>query len=71
NLIFFLTSSSPHPPPIPDIINGDQPSVVVTTDALLTIDDRRSRGSKSPSIVATFNEDFLFDLVEVLADTPG
>ncbi|CAN1248247.1 hypothetical protein LINPERPRIM_LOCUS6659 [Linum perenne] len=42
---------------------------MVTTDTSLTIDDRRSRGSESPSLVATFNEDFLFDLVEVLADT--
>ncbi|CAN1263039.1 hypothetical protein LINPERPRIM_LOCUS11469 [Linum perenne] len=42
---------------------------MVTTDIPLTIDARRNRGSESPSLVATFNEDFLLDLVEVLADT--
>ncbi|CAN1146269.1 hypothetical protein LINPERHAP2_LOCUS15152 [Linum perenne] len=42
---------------------------MVTTDTSLTIDDGRRRGSEFSSLVATFNEDFLFDLVEVLADT--
>ncbi|CAN1182609.1 hypothetical protein LINPERPRIM_LOCUS20669 [Linum perenne] len=42
---------------------------MVTTDTPLTIDDGRSQGSESPSLIPTFNEDFLLDLVEVLADT--